>query len=251
MGSPAASPASYGQRHSDVLSAADRDQQLATNLAAVEDRVVAACRSAGRPRSEVHVIAVTKSWPARDVRQLARLGLREVAENRDQEAAPKARECADLHLTWHFVGQLQTNKARSVAAYSQVVHTVDRARLVTALSRAAIEQDRSLGVLLQVRLDDDPRRGGADPGDLGVLAELVEGAEGLLLAGLMAVAPLGAEAEAAFARLASIAQDLRREHPGATWLSAGMSGDLEAAVRNGATHLRVGTALLGSRPLLG
>lgn len=219
-------------------------------MAAVEARVAAACRSASRLRSEVQVIAVTKTWPTRDIRALAHLGLRDVAENRDQEAAPKARDCADLHLTWHFVGQLQTNKARSVATYVDVVHTIDRARLVTSLSRAATEQGRSLRVLLQVRLDDDQRRGGAHPAELAALADLIEGAESLSLAGLMAVAPLRMEAERAFAQLATTAQDLRRHHPQANWLSAGMSGDLEAAVRYGATHLRIGTSLLGSRPPL-
>jgi len=237
-----------------------RQRQLGRNLRALEDRIVAACRSAGRPRREVHVLAVTKTWPAHDVRLLAALGLREVAENRDQEAAPKAQACADLDLVWHFVGQLQTNKARSVAAYTDVVHTVDRSRLVRSLSRGAAEHDRSLRVLIQVRLDDDPRRGGATPAGLGALADLIEGSEGLELVGVMGIAPLprdpprdahGADASRAFAHLAHVAQDLRRNHPQATWLSAGMSGDLEAAVRHGATHLRIGTALLGSRPPLG
>ena len=228
-----------------------REQQLATNLRRLEDRVAAACRRAGRPRRDVRVIAVTKTWPARDVRRLAGLGMREVAENRDQEAAPKARACADLDLVWHFVGQLQTNKARSVAAYADVVHTVDRPRLVTSLARGAAEHGRSLRALLQVRLDDDPHRGGADAGELAALADLVERTQGLELAGLMAVAPLGADAQSFFARLVRLAHDLRQDHPQAGWLSAGMSGDLEAAVRYGATHLRIGTALLGSRPPLG
>ena len=230
---------------------AARQRQLATNLHALEERLAAACRAAGRPRREVALIAVTKTWPARDVRHLARLGVRDVAENRDQEAADKARSCADLDLVWHFVGQLQTNKARSVARYARVVHTVDRPRLVTALSRGAAEHGRSVQALLQVRLDDDPSHGGIEPARLGALADLVERAEGLELTGLMAIAPLGADAWQAFARLADVAADLRREHPQAGWLSAGMSGDVEAAVQHGATHLRIGTALLGSRPPLG
>ena len=230
---------------------APRRRQLATNLRALEERVAAACVAAGRPRQDVQLIAVTKTWPALDVRHLAHLGVRHVAENRDQEAADKARSCADLDLVWHFVGQLQTNKARSVAGYARVVHTVDRPRLVAALSLGAIEHGRSVKTLLQVRLDDDPRRGGVDPAELGALANLVERAEGLDLAGLMAIAPMGADAHDAFARLADVAAILRREHPQAGWVSAGMTGDLEAAVQHGATHLRIGTALLGSRPPLG
>ena len=233
----------------DVLDAA-RQRQLATNLLALEERVAAACRAAGRPRREVRLIAVTKTWPARDVRHLARLGVRDVAENRDQEAADKSRSCSDLDLVWHFVGQLQTNKARSVARYTHVVHTLDRPRLVTALSRGAAAHGRSVRALVQVRLDDDPRLGGIAPAQLGALADLVERAEGLELTGLMAIAPLGAEPRRVFARLADLAADLRMEHPQAGWISAGMSGDLEAAIQHGATHLRIGTALLGSRPPL-
>lgn len=238
-----------GSREPDADPA--RHRQLARNLQALEDRVAAACRAAGRARRDVHLIAITKTWPAQDIRHLAGLGVREVGENRDQEAGAKARACADLDLVWHFVGQLQTNKARSVAGYTHVVHTIDRPRIVSALSRAVAEHGRSVQALVQVRLDDDPHRGGVDPVELAALADLVERSEGLELAGLMAIAPLGADTERAFARLAGLALDLRREHPRAGWLSAGMSGDLEAAINHGATHLRVGTALLGSRPPLG
>lgn len=131
----------------------DRRTQLAANLAKVEDRIAAACAAAGRAREEVTLIVVTKTYPASDVRLLAELGVRHVAENRDQDAAPKAAACSDLPLTWHFVGQLQTNKVRSVLGYASLVQSVDRARLVMALSREAVRTGREVGCLLQVALD--------------------------------------------------------------------------------------------------
>ncbi|RJL31231.1 YggS family pyridoxal phosphate-dependent enzyme [Bailinhaonella thermotolerans] len=228
-----------------------RRDELSRNLAALEDRVAAACAAAGRAREEVTVIAVTKTYPASDVRLLAGLGVTDVGENRDQEAAPKAAECADLPLTWHFVGQLQSNKARSVASYADVVHSVDRERLVGALSRAAVSAGRhggrELRCLVQVALDDDPDRGGVRPEDALRLAGAIARAEGLALGGVMAVAPLGGDPGKAFGRLAEVARAVREEHPGARVISAGMSGDLEEAVAHGATHLRIGTALLGRR----
>jgi PLP dependent protein len=231
----------------------DRRAEIAANLAAVEARILAACRAAGRSRSEITVVAVTKTFPASDVGHLAHLGVRDVGENRAGDGAEKAAACAAAGLTgvsWHFVGQLQTNKAAQVAAYADVVHSVDRARLVGALDRSAGEARRRLACLVQVDLSGEPGRGGADPADVGPLADAVAGAEHLDLRGVMAVAPLGADPGAAFARLADIAAGLRTRHPGAVVVSAGMSGDLEAAIDHGATHLRVGTALLGSRPSL-
>jgi len=232
----------------------ERTAELAARLAALEARIAGACRAAGRPRDDVHLVAVTKTFPAADVERLAGLGITDVGENRDQEAGPKAAEvtAAGLTLRWHFVGQLQTNKARSVAAYADVVHSVDRARLVRALDRAAGEHGRTLDCLVQVDLGEgaDAGRGGVLPGDVPALAGEVAATEHLRLAGLMAVAPLGAEPDPAFARLAALAADLRGQHPGATMLSAGMTDDLEPAVAHGATHLRVGRALLGSRPPL-
>ncbi|MEV5754176.1 YggS family pyridoxal phosphate-dependent enzyme [Actinoallomurus sp. NPDC052308] len=224
-----------------------REDQLTANLAAVRERVAKACAAAGRSVDEVTVIAVTKTFPASDVRLLSGLGVTDVAENRDQEASAKAAECRDLPLRWHFVGQLQTNKVRSVASYSDVVHSVDRERLVTALSRAATQADRSLHCLVQVALDDAEGRGGVRPGGVPALADAIASTPGLTLGGVMAVAPLGGDPAAAFGRLAEVAAALRAAHPGATMISAGMSGDLEEAVACGATHVRVGTALLGGR----
>ncbi|MFI8294702.1 YggS family pyridoxal phosphate-dependent enzyme [Streptomyces nigra] len=237
----------------------DRKDELAENLAKVERRIVAACAAAGRSRDEVTLIVVTKTYPASDVRILAELGVRHVAENRDQDAAPKAADCSDLPLAWHFVGQLQTNKVRSVAGYADFVQSVDRARLVTALSKEAVRQERELGCLIQVALDAGEsargERGGVAPGGVEELAGLVADAPGLRLAGLMTVAPLTGEyagrQREAFERLMDLSTDLRRAHPAANMVSAGMSADLEEAVAAGATHVRVGTAVLGVRPRLG
>ncbi|MFJ9866389.1 YggS family pyridoxal phosphate-dependent enzyme [Streptomyces sp. NPDC101165] len=237
----------------------DRKTELAANLAKVEQRIAAACAAAGREREEVTLIVVTKTYPASDVRILSELGVRHVAENRDQDAAPKAAACADLPLNWHFVGQLQTNKVRSVVGYADVVQSVDRARLVTALSNEAVRVGREVGCLIQVALDAGEslrgERGGVAPGGIEELADLVTGSPGLRLDGLMTVAPLTGEyagrEQAAFERLMDLSTDLRRAHPAATMVSAGMSADLEQAVAAGATHVRVGTAVLGVRPRLG
>ncbi|MGW0789364.1 YggS family pyridoxal phosphate-dependent enzyme [Streptomyces sp. NPDC002911] len=237
----------------------DRRTQLAANLAQVEKRIASACASAGRKREEVTLIVVTKTYPASDVRILHELGVRQVAENRDQDAAPKAEACADLSLTWHFVGQLQTNKVRSVAGYADVVQSVDRVKLVTALSSAAVRGERELGCLIQVALDagsgERGDRGGVAPDGIEELAAAVEAAEGLRLDGLMTVAPLAGSyagrQRAAFDRLMEISSRLRGNHPAANMVSAGMSADLEDAVAAGATHVRVGTAVLGVRPRLG
>ncbi|MFI0087639.1 YggS family pyridoxal phosphate-dependent enzyme [Streptomyces bobili] len=237
----------------------DRKGELAANLAQVERRITAACTAAGRKREEVTLIVVTKTYPASDVRILSELGVRHVAENRDQDAAPKAAACSDLPLSWHFVGQLQTNKVRSVVGYADVVQSVDRARLVTALSKEAERVGHEVGCLIQVALDAGEsargERGGVAPGGIAELAGLVAGAPGLRLGGLMTVAPLTGEyagqQQAAFERLMDLSTDLRRTHPAANMVSAGMSADLEQAVAAGATHVRVGTAVLGVRPGLG
>lgn len=237
----------------------DRRAQLAANLARVEERVTGACVASGRKREDVTLIVVTKTFPAEDVRLLAELGVRHVAENRDQDAAPKAAASADLRLTWHFVGQLQTNKVRSVAGYADVVHSVDRIRLVSALSTAAQRLERELDCLVQVALDaasgNVGERGGASPEAVAVLADALAAAQGLRPAGVMTVAPLtgpyAGRPGAAFERLREISTGLQAAHPAATMVSAGMSADLEEAVAAGATHVRVGSAVLGERPPLG
>ena len=215
-----------------------RRDEIAANLTAVRGRIEGACAEAGRDPAEVRLVVVTKFFPASDVRLLGALGITKVAE------------CADLGLTWHFIGGLQSNKAAAVATYSQVVESVDRVKLVAPLARGAHDRAQPLDCLLQMSLDPPGERGraGADPAALDELARAVEDAPRLRLRGLMAVAPLGEDPAVAFGRLARIRQDFLAGHPAADWLSAGMSGDLEEAVRAGATHVRVGSAILGSRP---
>ena len=226
---------------------------LAGNLRAVRARIDAAARAAGREPSSVSLLAVSKTWPADDVRDLAGLGQLDFGENRAQELMDKAGGLTDLPLRWHFVGQLQRNKAAAVARLGAVVHTVDRESLARTLDRAGQEGERPVDVLLQVDLGgvagELAARGGAAPRDVPALADLVASSPGLRLRGLMAVAPRGEEPAPAFERLAAVALRIRADHPEATDLSAGMSGDLEAAVAAGATVVRVGTALFGDRPL--
>lgn len=255
------------------MSAGDpRTTALADNLAAVRNRIATAARAAGRDPDSVTLVAVTKFFPAADVLRLASLGVTDVGENREQEATAKHADIAGLAdlaaragvdgpggepvargvaadgLRWHMIGQLQTNKARAVLRWASAVESVDRQRLVTALSRAA-EEGGPVACLVQVDLDPAADgRGGADPAVVPELAAAVAAAAGLQLRGLMAVAPLGADPAPAMERLATLHERIRADHPEAGWLSAGMSGDLEAAVAVGATHVRIGSALLGRRP---
>jgi len=239
---------------------ADRLGELAERLAQVRARIAGACQAAGRPPDHVALIAITKTFPASDVALLASLGVTDFGENRDQEAAPKAAAAVALGVRprWHFVGQLQVNKVASVVRYADVVQSVDRIRLVRALGTRAADAGRQVSCLIQVNLDPDaaaagrdhgdPGRGGAMPAEVPKLADAVAAQDGLSLGGVMAVAPLGRPPGPAFRMLRQIAEVIRAAHPGATMISAGMSGDLDEAIAEGATHVRVGTALLGGRP---
>lgn len=228
-----------------------RRDELRSGLRRVHDQVEAACASFGRDPAEVTVVAVTKYFPASDIRLLHELGVRDVAENKHQEGAAKREECAGLDLTWHFVGQMQSNKAAAVARWADVVHSVDRPRLVAPLARGAGERNEPLAVLLQVSLDPPEQRGdrgGVSPEAAPALADDVAAHAELRLRGVMGVAPRDGDPTAAFERLRAVAVSVRETHPHATWISAGMSGDLQAAIAQGATHVRVGTAILGNRP---
>jgi pyridoxal phosphate enzyme (YggS family) len=229
---------------------------LAANLRAVRARIDAAARTAGRDPSTVTLLAVSKTWPAADVRALAALGQRDFGENRAQELVDKAARLtdpADRALRWHFIGQLQRNKAAAVARLGAVVHSVDRESLARVLDRVGQEQGRPVEVFVQVDLGgpagDLATRGGRPPDDVPALADLVAGSAGLALRGLMAVAPRDSDPGPAFERLTALAARVRADHPEAVDVSAGMSGDLEAAITAGATVVRVGTALFGDRPL--
>jgi len=248
-------PRALDPRALDPRAPDPRALEIAANLASVRARIARACAGRTDPTlPEPTLIVVTKTWPAADVRRLAALGVRDVGENRDQEAAPKHAEVVDLPLRWHFIGQLQSNKAASVARYADVVHSLDRPRIVAALGRAAEGAGRRITCLVQVALDPPPvrtDRGGVAPDDAPALADLIAGQEWLEVGGVMGVAPPTGDVAAAFALLARTAERVRRDHPGAVILSAGMSDDLEAALMAGATHVRVGGAILGSRPHLG
>lgn len=253
----------------DAASTENRRHQLGTALAAVRERIGNAVRQRSAAAPPPRLIVVTKYFPASDVALLAGLGITDVGESRDQEAAAKAQELSGLDLRWHFIGQLQTNKARSVVRYAYSVQSVDRPGLVAALDKAMTGEQQRLAVAgqpgraplrchLQVNLSVNPGdspdhvagpagRGGARPADISALAELVAAAPQLELAGVMAVAPRGTDPAEAFDRLARVSHELRRSYPTATDMSAGMSADLEAAVLAGATHLRVGSDVLGPR----
>lgn len=236
-----------------------RREQLATALAAVRERIAAAAAEAGRGPDEVRLVAVTKTFPAIDAALLTDLGMLDLGENREQEAAGKADELRELRpdapVRWHMVGRLQRNKARSVARWAAEIQSVDSVRLAQALDRAAAnareagERTGPLDVLVQASIDGDPERGGCPLDGLAELSDEVAGSGELCLRGLMAVAPLGMDPEVAFGSLARAADRLRRDHPDATELSSGMTNDLEIAITHGSTCVRVGTALLGTRGL--
>jgi pyridoxal phosphate enzyme (YggS family) len=221
------------------------DASLAERLNEVTGRIADAAREAGRDPAGLTTIVVTKFHPASLVRELRDLGVRDFGENRHQEAREKAAELADLDLVWHFIGQLQTKKARQVRDYARVIHSIDREPLVAALAAGTPPLD----CFLQVNLTDDPERGGAQPSEVPALAEAIAAAGGLRLLGVMGVAPLDEEPRPAFARLRELGEAVARVLPEATSISAGMSHDFREAIAEGATHLRIGTAITGNRPV--
>jgi PLP dependent protein len=233
------------------MSAARRDE-LASRLQQVRHEIDSAARRAGRSPDAITLVVITKTWPAADVRLLCDMGVRDVGENRAQELEAKAEELADLPLTWHFVGQIQSNKAARIPRYASVVHSVSSPRVVARLNAGAHRFDRSVDCFVQVSLDDvdvpAAGRGGVPPEEMEPVASAVDRTGRLRLAGVMGVAPLGADPLPAYERLARLAADLQERYPSARLLSAGMSGDFEAAISAGATHVRVGSAILGERP---
>ena len=231
----------------------DRLAGIKENLETLQSRIDNACQEAKRSSTEITLIAVTKTYPADDVDLLKQLGIDDVGENRDQEAALK-RTQVQADFNWHFIGQLQSNKAKSVVSYAHLIHSVDRSSLAKEIQKSAQGVDKKQAVLIQLDLDQsgpDPTRGGLWPTELMALAQQITDSSHLELKGLMSVAPLEENPAVAFARLAVIRAEFLKTYPQASILSAGMSDDLEAAILHGATHLRIGSALLGERPKIG
>ena len=224
-----------------------RAEEISLNLSSVRKRVAQAVELTGRDLDEITLIAVTKTYPASDVEILHELGVRNFAENRDHEGREKSAKVPGI---WHFQGQIQSNKISSIALWANCVHSLDDARHLRLLA-AAVPDFKVMSIFIQVCLDLQPGRGGILPQNLSPLAELVHGQPSLKLEGLMAVAPLGENPESAFSRLARIHSDFRQQFPSSSSLSAGMSGDFEMAIKHGATHLRIGSSILGSRPDFG
>ena len=218
----------------------NRKEEITRNLEDVKERINRAAESAGRDPAEVKLIVVTKTFPVSDIEILRDLGEVNFGENRDQEAAPKAQTVA---ATWHFQGQIQSNKIKSICEWADVIHSISSEREILKFAQS----ERKHQLFLQVSLDGQAGRGGASPAELAQLADLVNESNNLELLGLMAVAPLGVEPEKAFADLAQINQGFQSQFPNSKYLSAGMSGDFEAAIKFGATHIRVGSSILGSR----
>jgi pyridoxal phosphate enzyme (YggS family) len=217
---------------------------LLERLKTVEADVRDAAREAGRDPERITTIVVTKFHPASLVRELYAAGVRDFGENRHQEAQAKAAELSDLELTWHFIGQLQSKKARQVRGYASVIHSLDRPSVVDALA----SEDTVLDCFVQLNLTDDPARGGVQDDDLERMTEQVLSTAGLRLLGVMAVAPLGEEPRQAFARVRAASERIMALAPGASFISAGMSADYREAILEGATHLRIGSAITGNRP---
>lgn len=217
-----------------------RQAEIAENLAEVKERIKRAANLANRNPGEIELIVVTKTFPVSDVEILRDLGESNFGENRDQEAGPKAEA---VSATWHFQGQIQSNKIKSIAEWADVIHSISSAKEILKFAQSP----RKHQIFLQVSLDGKEERGGAQPDELAALAELVNESNNLELMGLMAVGPLGVDPDRAFSDLAQINQGFSANFPNVRYLSAGMSGDFESAIIHGATHIRVGSSILGSR----
>lgn len=228
-----------------------RKSEIQKRWRELQERIKTAARKSGRTGDDIVPIAVTKTFPPSDIRLLQELGFDQFGENRVAELQSKVAASYEGPLTWHMLGQLQTNKVNHAVRASTFIHSCDRPRLVHALERAAANQGKRVGVLLQLRLDEDPARGGVDPSEMLGLAEVVANAQNLDLKGVMAMAPREGDPARAFARVRELSETLIADHPQATWISGGMSNDFEIAISHGATHIRLGRGLLGRRPSVG
>ncbi|MFM2412265.1 MAG: hypothetical protein RLZZ587_598 [Actinomycetota bacterium] len=219
--------------------------EAAARWRAVRDLIDAECRRFDRDPAGVTLVVVTKFHPVGLVEELIAAGARDFGESRHQDAVGKAEALEGSDITWHFVGQIQSNKARAIAKYADVLHSLDRDSVVDALATA----ERRVQGFIELNLTDDPGRGGVNDADEMIrLADKIAATETIDLRGVMAVAPLGDDPARAFERVAAYSAILTQAHPHATDISAGMSADWEAAVAAGATHLRIGTSITGNRP---
>jgi pyridoxal phosphate enzyme (YggS family) len=225
-------------------------ESLAERLTEAQQRISAAASGCGRQVDDINLIVVTKNHPTQLVFDLLDLGVRDFGENRDQEAAPKAAEVranSNVEHRWHFIGQLQSNKVKSVVNYASSVHSLDRQSLLDSLGKATVERDLPLDVFIQLNLTDDEGRGGIKPSNLLAFAENVLIHPGLNLVGVMGVAALDNNLDRDFGAIRSASESLKTLKPDAALISAGMSEDFETAIAYGATHLRIGSAITGKR----
>lgn len=225
-------------------------ESLAERLTDAKQRISAAASGCGRQADDINLIVVTKNHPTQLVFDLLDLGVRDFGENRDQEAAPKAAEVrasSNVEHRWHFIGQLQSNKVKSVVNYASSVHSLDRQSLLDSLGKATVERVSPLDVFIQLNLTDDEGRGGIQPSNLLAFAENVLMHPGLNLVGVMGVAALDNNLDRDFGAIRSASESLKTLKPDATLISAGMSEDFETAIAYGATHLRIGSAITGKR----
>ena len=223
----------------------ERKSEISTNLATVTERITAAARKVDRNPSDIKLIVVTKTFPITDLQFLYELGVRDFGENRDQEASQKVSELPN-DINWHFQGQIQSNKLKSICNWARYIHSVDQLKHAQIISDLSSDSPKS--IFIQVSLDNPPEsRGGVDPDKLEALAVEVSKLKGVLIEGLMAVAPIDNPGTQAFVNLQRIHNNFKSKFPRARYLSAGMSGDYEMAILHGATHLRIGSSILGNR----
>jgi len=222
----------------------ERSQFLAESVASVKARVAQAATSVGRTADEVTLIAVTKTYPVSDAQILATLGLTHFGENRDSEGVEKA---AVVEGTWHFQGQIQSKKLKSIASWASVIHSLDNLEHLEKLSKVLENSQKVINVFIQLSLDGDSSRGGVIAPSLAPLAEFASSDANMNLLGLMCVPPVEAEVEKAFQAIGLAHQSFISDFPDSSFLSAGMSSDFETAIKYGATHIRVGSEILGQR----
>lgn len=223
----------------------NRKVEIRNNLESVKERIAVAAQKAQRDLAEITLVVVTKTFEVGDLEILYELGEREFGENRDQEASKKAEQLPD-DINWHFQGQIQSNKLKSICKWADFIHSVDQIKYAQIISDQC--QTKPKSIFLQVSLDTPVEsRGGVDPVKLENLALDISELPGVVIAGLMAVAPMNNEGVEAFKRVQMIHGNFKHRFAQAKLLSAGMSGDFETAVLYGATHLRIGSSILGNR----